>query len=116
MHYRDWARLSESTRESIGVYRAHALPVHCWIPGARCSICGARIWHWQAFNWDHEKPMSLGGARGRRNKALAHVLCNSVKQSRHPFSMKTPEEREAARKLIKPATYEKLQALWVERP
>lgn len=115
MHYRDWARLSDTARAAIGEHRPHALPLKFWIPGVCCSICGERIEQFQAFNWDHELPMSLGGPRGRRNKALAHVLCNSVKQSRHPFSMKTAEEREFIRHYIKKATYAKLVELWSGR-
>lgn len=89
-----------------------ALSRRLWYPGMACSICGEPIRPWQLFNRDHVIPMSAGGRKGRENKAYAHVLCNSVKGDRHPFSLRTPAEREAVRALVKPATYERLLRTW----
>ncbi len=77
-----------------------------------CGICCEFIRPWQPYNIDHEVPMSRGGRRGKINKQYAHQLCNSVKGDRYPFSLRTPEEREAVRALVQPATYCKLQRVW----
>lgn len=87
-----------------------------WKPNLPCSICGTVIEQWQWFNWDHIVPMSLGGRRGRSNKALAHRLCNSVKGNRFPFSLKTPEEREAARRLVSARVWTYLERVWSGEP
>lgn len=89
-----------------------SLSVRRWHPGLVCCICGSTIWRWQAFNNDHVVPMSLGGKRGKANKEFAHQLCNSVKGNRHPFSMRTPAEREAVRHWVKAETYERLLRTW----
>ncbi len=83
-----------------------------WAPNLRCGICGEKIHRWQPFNVDHVVPMSLGGKRGKTNKVFAHLLCNSVKGNRHPFSLRTPSEREAVRALVSPVTYERLRRTW----
>ncbi len=86
-----------------------------WFPQMRCAICGERVCRWQPFNFDHAVPMSLGGKRGKKNKQFAHALCNSVKNNRHPFSLRTVEEREAVRLLVRPETYSRLQQVWAGR-
>lgn len=83
-----------------------------WYPGMACHICAEQIRQWQPFNHDHVIPMSLGGRRGKINKAFAHVLCNSVKGNRYPFHMRTAAERAAARTLVTEATYERLERTW----
>lgn len=92
--------------------KANAQSPRRWFPGMTCSICGEGIRQWQVFNFDHVVPMSAGGARGRRNKRYAHVLCNSIKADRHPFSLRTRVEREAVRARVKPATYARLLDVW----
>lgn len=94
----------------------NALSPRRWVPGNFCSICGTYIFSVQSFNWDHEIPMSRGGRRGRPNKRFAHLLCNSVKGDRFPFSLRTPAEREAARAFVRPQTYRKLQKIWKGEP
>ncbi len=83
-----------------------------WQPGAVCPICGEAIRMWQQYNWDHQVPMSQGGARGRRNKYLAHLLCNSVKGNSYPFSLRTAADRDAVRARVKPALYARLERVW----
>jgi hypothetical protein len=83
-----------------------------WRPGAVCPICGEPIRMWQQYNWDHQVPMSQGGARGRKNKYLAHMLCNSVKGNTYPFSLRTPADRAALRARVKPALYARLERVW----
>jgi hypothetical protein len=83
-----------------------------WAPGMRCSICGERIHRWQAFNFDHQVPIACGGARGKTNKKPAHLLCNAVKGRRHPFALRTPAQRAAARGIVAPRTYARLQRIW----
>lgn len=87
-----------------------------WVAGSCCQICGERIFFYQRFNWDHIVPMSLGGARGRSNKALSHVLCNSVKGSRHPFSLRTKQEREQIRHVVRDETWLALCRVWAGHP
>lgn len=83
-----------------------------WAPGLSCSICGTPIHRWQRFNWDHVIPMSRGGKRGRSNKAHAHLLCNSVKNDRYPFSLKTDDERARIRAHLRPETWARLLTIW----
>jgi hypothetical protein len=87
-----------------------------WFPGMTCSICGTPIRQWQWFNWDHDIPMARGGRRGRANKRYAHLLCNSVKGDRWPFSLRTPEERRAVQALVHPRTYQRLTRIWRGEP
>ena len=89
-----------------------SLSARRWRPGLTCSICGELIRRWQAFNHDHVVPMSLGGRKGKANKQLTHLLCNSVKGDRYPFSMRTPTERAAVRRWVKPETYQRLLRVW----
>ncbi len=91
------------------------LPLRRWHPGMACGICGELIRSWQPFNHDHVVPMSKGGPRGRRNKTFAHLLCNCVKGDRHPFSLRTAADREAARTLVTARTYARLQQIWAGR-
>lgn len=77
-----------------------------------CSICGEPVRQWQQFNWDHGVPVSLGGKRGRSNKAYAHCLCNAVKGNRHPFSLRTAAERDAVRARVRPQTWQQLCLIW----
>lgn len=83
-----------------------------WYPGMACAICGEAIRRWQEFNHDHQVPLSKGGAKGRKNKTFTHVVCNTVKGCKHPFSLKTPAEREAIREQVKPQTWAKLVVAW----
>lgn len=83
-----------------------------WYPGMTCSICGAEIRSYQRFNRDHTIPRAAGGPAGRKNKAPAHVLCNLVKGSRHPFSMRTADEREQVRVRVTPDTWRRLLRIW----
>jgi len=87
-----------------------------WFEGMSCSICGTTVWPWQEFNYDHGQPVSRGGRRGRINKAFAHVLCNSVKADRFPFSLRTAADREAVRRFITPRTFRRLQRIWAGEP
>lgn len=104
-----WVKVATSERF---VQPQGALSPRLWFPGMTCSICGTAIRQWQQFNWDHDIPISRGGPRGRRNKRHAHLLCNSVKGNRHPFSLRAPADREAIRVWVKPSTYAKLQQVW----
>lgn len=92
--------------------KQNALSPRRWHPTLACWICGELIRQWQPFNWDHMVPMSKGGRRGRANKTYTHVLCNTVKGDRHPFFLRTVEERAAARALIRPVVYERLLRVW----
>jgi len=92
--------------------RQNAQSPRRWFPGMTCAICGEGIRQWQAFNHDHQLPMAKGGAKGRKNKQYTHVLCNSVKGDRYPFSLRTQAEREAVRNRVRPETYAKLQRIW----
>ncbi len=83
-----------------------------WFPGMACSICGEYIRLWQPFNFDHHVPLAKGGAKGRKNKRFTHVLCNTIKGDRHPFSLRTPAEREAIRPFVRPEVYAKLLRVW----
>ncbi len=89
-----------------------ALSPRRWFPAMTCCICGERVRQWQPFSFDHIIPMAKGGPKGRRNKGFAHVLCNSVKGDRHPFSLRTPAEREAVRAWVRPETYARLLLVW----
>lgn len=89
-----------------------ALSPRMWYPGMSCIICGEKVRPWQAFNWDHVVPISKGGPRGKKNKAIAHLLCNSVKNDRHPFSLRTLNDREAVRPFVSTHTYERLLRIW----
>lgn len=94
----------------------NTLSVRQWYPGATCHICGTPIHSWQKFNWDHVEPMSRGGARGRKNKKLTHMLCNSVKGDSFPFSLRTTADRYTVSQRVSPATYARLQAVWRGEP
>lgn len=83
-----------------------------WSPGICCQICGEKIFSYQRFNTDHTIPMSLGGRPGKANKALAHVLCNLVKGDRYPFSLRTAQEREEIRRLVREKTWQALCRIW----
>ena len=87
-----------------------------WFLGMTCAICGTPITPWQDFNRDHHIPLSRGGRRGRINKVWAHCLCNSVKGNRHPFSLRTPADREAIRPHVNPRTYRRLERIWAGEP
>lgn len=89
-----------------------ALARRVWFPGMTCFICGEPIRPWQLFNRDHIVPMSVGGRRGRENKTYTHCLCNSVKGNRAGFLLRTPQQREAVRAWVKPATYQRLLRTW----
>lgn len=89
-----------------------ALSPRYWSENLVCCICGSRILRSHPFNRDHIIPMAKGGPRGKVNKAFAHLLCNSVKGDRFPFSLRTPEEREAVRAWVTARTYNKLLWLW----
>lgn len=86
-------------------------PEH-WRYGMCCCICGSAIQPWQRFNWDHQVPMAKGGRRGRANKDYAHVVCNSVKGDRWPFSLRTEQDRDAVRAWVKPRVWRRLQRIW----
>ncbi len=90
----------------------NAIHFRRWKPGSFCIICGEKIYSYQRFNWDHLIPMSRGGARGRSNKFLAHVICNAVKGDRYPFWLRSPEERAEVRRRVHPNTWEELQRAW----
>lgn len=96
--------------------KMNALSPARWYPGMHCWICWSPITREQRFNFDHKIPMSQGGARGRRNKAYTHVLCNTVKGDRYPFFLRTPAERDAVRQSIRPDLFERLQRLWSGEP
>lgn len=93
-------------------YEHGSLDSSHWYAGLTCSICGTPIEPWQMMSFDHEVPLARGGGRGRANKKIAHCLCNSVKGDRYPFSLRTPEEREAVRAWVRPVTWERLQRTW----
>lgn len=82
-----------------------------WREGLDCSICGSPITALQSCNWDHDPPRSRGG-RGRRDRNLAHCLCNAVKGDQHPFSLRTPEQRAAIATRVTARTYRRLQRIW----
>lgn len=79
---------------------------------AVCDICWESIYPWQDINWDHVVPRSQGGARGARNKRLAHSICNTVKGSRLNFTLRTKPEREALRLQVKATTWTRLERAW----
>lgn len=92
--------------------QAGSLDPRTWKPGMVCSICGEFIRRHQGFNLDHEIPISRGGRRGKINKRIVHVICNAVKGSRYPFSLRTAEERAAVRSLVQDKTFRRLAMVW----
>lgn len=87
-----------------------------WKPGVVCIICGEKIYHFQRFNYDHLIPMSRGGARGRSNKYLAHVVCNMVKGSQWPFWLRNNDERMKVRSQVSLAVWAALCRAWRGHP
>lgn len=93
---------------AIEVWPQIAQPRQSWRDGMFCHICGTAITRVQPWNLDHVQPLARGGRKGKINKAPAHVLCNSVKGDKHPFSLRTEADRDAVREWLKPSTYRKL--------
>lgn len=87
-----------------------------WKSGAVCIICGERIHLFQQFNYDHLIPVSRGGQRGRENKYLAHVICNSVKGNQWPFWLRSRAEREKTRTVVRHQTWLALCRAWAGHP
>lgn len=60
--------------------RLHAKQTR-WAESHNCSICGESIDSFEKATLDHIVPRSLGGRTRLMNLKLAHMKCNSKKQS-----------------------------------
>jgi hypothetical protein len=46
--------------------------------GARCNLCGALV-HRNSIQFDHDKPLRIGGSASLENAKVSHPYCNSIK-------------------------------------